>query len=393
MKGYVPTNFNPGSFKSPDKLYYILTLLYWGKVFNKIESQDSFIPLSAKILKYILWDYQTPLSYLISIGVIETNNRYIVGQTSKGYRLTLTYAGAGYKQTEIHSKRIIKKVTQFKNKQIKEMKAMQHIHIWNCLNQITMNSDGARNYIENANLEAEKYFSYLIAIEMIESRTFFQTVDNTAGRLHNNITNLSRQIRPFLRYGNENLIEIDIANSQPFLFNVLISEALKNPSFHSFFNFNHGNIILSYDSGLERYKELTSRGELYEYLMKEMGIKEDRETFKKRFFGKICYCKENPRYITRERKIFAKLFPAVSAIISYYKIEDYKQLAIKLQRAEADIMINTVAKKLAEQGIFLLTIHDSILTTKENVEIVKETILTEFKNKFNLIPTFKIKGA
>ncbi len=78
-------------------------------------------------------------------------------------------------------------------------------------------------------------------------------------------------------------------------------------------------------------------------------------------------------------------------IISYFKKVNYKDLAIELQRVEADIMINSIVPRLAEKKIFVLTIHDSILTTPNNAELVKEVIMKEFK-KFNLQPALKIKG-
>lgn len=45
---------------------------------------------------------------------------------------------------------------------------------------------------------------------------------------------------------------------------------------------------------------------------------------------------------------------------------NHGDLAIVLQRIEADIMINSVVPKLAEKNIFILTIHDSILTKSDN---------------------------
>jgi hypothetical protein len=125
--------------------------------------------------------------------------------------------------------------------------------------------------------------------------------------------------------------------------------------------------------------------------MDNLEIYEDRSLFKIRFFKKVFYSKENPYYISEERKRFTELFPNVSQIISYYKKDDYRNLAISLQRAEAEIMINKVVPKLSEKGIYALTIHDSILTTPDKTETVKKIILKEFENQYGLIPTIKTK--
>ena len=393
MKGYIPSNLSLGAVKHPDKYVYILTLLYYGRVLNESKTKETFIPLSAKILHNVLNDYKNYLTKLISWGIIETNNRYEVGKSSKGYRFTPQYAQAGFRKTEIHSKRIIKKVTDYRNSQTKELTKMEHIHIWNCLKSISIDSEEARAYINDSNLEAEKYFSYLIAVDMIEDGTFFQSVDKTAGRVHNNITNLSRNLRPFLRYNGQRLFEIDIVSSQPFLFNVLINEALKNPSFLSYLEDINKNVNVSYVADVETYKSLTSQGVIYEYLMEKLKATETRQEFKIRFFRSVLYCKENPKYISKDRRRFKELFPTVSEIISFYKKEDYRQLAIQLQRKEAEIMINSISKRLAEKGIFILTIHDSILSTADNTDIIKQIIKDEFQNKYGLTPTIKIKGA
>ena len=75
------------------------------------------------------------------------------------------------------------------------------------------------------------------------------------------------------------------------------------------------------------------------------------------------------------------------------KKEDYRKLAINLQRAEADLMINKVCKRISIERpeIFITTIHDSILTTEENKSYICNVILNEFERNFNLKPSLKIE--
>jgi len=86
-----------------------------------------------------------------------------------------------------------------------------------------------------------------------------------------------------------------------------------------------------------------------------------------------------------------RLFPNVNKIVKYYKKEDYGELAINLQKVEADIMINHVVPRLAEKNIYVLTIHDSIVTLPGHAEFVKQTILKVFNEKYGLVPTVKVK--
>jgi hypothetical protein len=395
MKGYIPSNLKLGAGRHSDKYYYILTQLYYGKIFNKRIEHESFVNLSAKILHDILGcNYKKYLQFLLVNGIIETDNQYIIGQKSKGYRLTEKYRKQKYEQIQITDKNIIENIAMFRAEQENKIKLNQHRYIYDCLQQIKIDAEGARNYIEQNIYNNEEYSSYNISVDLIESKSFFFTVDSTAGRVHNNITNLSRNLRPFLRYNNEKLVEIDIANSQPFLFNILINDYGTYNNYCPISVYDT-NSILSYVSNKKTdiliYRDNTSSGKFYEYLMDNLEIYEDRSLFKVRFFKKVFYSKENLYYISEERKRFTELFPNVSQIISYYKKDDYRNLAISLQRAEAEIMINKVIPKLAELGIYALTIHDSILTTPDNTETVKGIILKEFQNQYGLAPTIKTK--
>ena len=119
----------------------------------------------------------------------------------------------------------------------------------------------------------------------------------------------------------------------------------------------------------------------------------DRQEFKKNFFGKIFFSKNSEKYIYKEKKLFKKLFPFISQIIYYYKSNDYKNLAIQLQRVEADIIINRISRRIVEEkpDCFISTIHDSILTTRKNIKYVSHIIRDEFKKIFNLYQKIKIE--
>lgn len=81
-----------------------------------------------------------------------------------------------------------------------------------------------------------------MSVDYINTKTFFFKVDAIAGRVHTNITNLSRDLRCFLNYEGKQLINIDISNSQPFLFNILIQEFFKTNQPNSSISFNYNNI-------------------------------------------------------------------------------------------------------------------------------------------------------
>jgi hypothetical protein len=397
MKAYIPSILNLGAEKHSDKLYFLLTLIYYGIIFDKRNEKDSFVQLNSSYLKIIIGGrYKTYLQHLIDLGIIESDNQYIVNVKFKGYRLTEKYRFVKSKQVEISNLRILKNISRYKALRKKQIVLPQHKYIYQCLEKVKIEHEQAKYFIESNITNVDEYFSYNASIDLIKAEDWFFVPDSTAGRVHNNITNLPKNLRQFLRYENRALIEIDIANSQPFLFNILIyrylsqySDSLSNSGSNIILSYVHPNYTKYPD--IELYKELTSKGMFYEYLMDKLGITENRDSFKIRFFKKIFYSRENDNYVTAERKAFKGLFPKVAEIISHYKKDGYKQLAIQLQRVEAAIMINKIVPLLAKQKIYVLTIHDSFLTTNENIAVVEKIILAEFKNQYGLVPTVRIK--
>lgn len=393
MKGYIPSNLELGAERHSDKYYYLISQMYYGRIFDKRNDNNSFIPINGKILQSIIGGrYKQYLGNLMDAGIIETNKRYQVGKQSKGYRFTDEFRNVKFRRVEIMDRDIIRKIGMFKDYQRKGLKLPQHKYIYDCLNKVSILEDEARYFIERNSTKAEEYNSYSISVDLIVSLNYFFVVDSTAGRIHNNITNLSSDLRQFLRYNNQELVEIDINNSQPFLFNLLIQDYLDSLSYmDSNIYLSYGNQSLTRYPDIELYKELTSKGKFYEYLMPYFP-NVSRQEFKKKVFGRIFYNGEK-KYEYEEWFTFQDIFPTVAKIISYYKKDNYKNLAISLQKAEAEIMINRIVPRLAGKGIYTLTIHDSILTTEGNTEEVKEIILDEFKNQYGLIPSIKIKNG
>ena len=154
---------------------------------------------------------------------------------------------------------------------------------------------------------------------------------------------------------------------------------------------------------INRYSEKTRNGELWKYLMKKCEIEDkDREKFKKELFEKIFYGRITNK-MSSERRIFEEEFPMVMMIIDYFKKskekklldgendEAFKELARTMQKKESDIMINTIAKRLVKENIFIVTIHDSIMCLEKDAKHIKEVIEEEFNKKHKIIPKINRK--
>uniref|UniRef100_A0A7V3E7I4 Uncharacterized protein n=1 Tax=Ignavibacterium album TaxID=591197 RepID=A0A7V3E7I4_9BACT len=387
LYAYIPSNLDLTTERHRDKFYFIITFIFYGILFDKRKSLNSFAQLYSPYLKKILnGRYKDYIQDLIDEEIIETDNRYIKKLKSKSYRLTEKYSKSKVKRVEITDSKIISNYWKYKEEKKKEITEGHYKFLFNCLEQIEIDYDSAIAFLDKIELNFEQFNSYYCSIERIKNKDWFFIIDKTAGRVHNNLTNLPKIFRPFLRYNNQKLVEIDISNCQPLLFNILISKYfLKDQSvFDSCIN----SPSIPENSDLRLYKELTEKGKFYEFMMDQLGVKEEREKFKVRMFTKIFYGKEEK---SQERTQFEAYFTEVSKIISYYKRVNYKKLSVELQTEEAELMLNNILPILAKNKIFVLTIHDSFLTTHNNIELVKEVIMSEFKKK-GLRPTLKIKS-
>ena len=98
------------------------------------------------------------------------------------------------------------------------------------------------------------------------------------------------------------------------------------------------------------------------------GTKKDREKVKVDFYN-IFFGK----FGQWDWDIFNRFqdnFPLLAEKIIQMKKKNYKQLAHFLQRVESDIVVNGAYLEFLEtyEGEFALTIHDSIVSTKENLD-------------------------
>ncbi len=84
-------------------------------------------------------------------------------------------------------------------------------------------------------------------------------------------------------------------------------------------------------------------------------------------------------------------FPELYKKIVNLKYTDHRKLAVYLQKKESDAIIGNVTKYAMKNNHFILTIHDSIMTTEESVEDLSRAMVNSFKTLYGLTPKLKIK--
>ncbi len=193
-------------------------------------------------------------------------------------------------------------------------------------------------------------------------------------RLNTNLTMMASDLRPFI-IGYENMSYLDLSNSQPVLFNVTL-QSLKEKASDSL------------KMEIDRYFQITIEGRWYEELCGIFGC--DRKTAKKNWML-IAYSKNNECLRLKNR--FKKSFPEVYAVIEQQKKNDYTRFSIGLQKIESQIFIDVICKRLVENEILPLSIHDGVLVDKKHTEKTYQIMTDALCEYIGAIPVIDINGV
>ena len=96
-------------------------------------------------------------------------------------------------------------------------------------------------------------------------------------------------------------------------------------------------------------------------------------------------------FLLHIRESFKKEFPGVYEQIVQQKTYNYKNLARQMQKHEAHVVLDTVANQLMLEDKFFLTIHDSIVTDKSDIEYAIHLMKKAFEENYNLSPNIEPK--
>ncbi|MBP2619111.1 hypothetical protein [Chryseobacterium jejuense] len=411
----------PDFIYNRDKFVYILHLIYAIPAQKKkaIEEYTGYTSISKKILGSIIKDYRKYIDYLKEQNIIEEDN-YIVGLKCGGLRFSEKYRSK-LKPVDITKWTLIKNL-QYLRKEINQKATTELYFLKKWLENLDVDISKARDYLSRELAKDElngighslvRYNSRLLPIERLSAKnniSFF--VDNTAGRLHTPITQLKSELRKHLKWKGKVLYSVDISNSQPYLLQSLMNVELfercnmtdrinaVNPAIDTA---RLKNLIASISSKKDviSFNQIVTSGRFYENfgkLLKEngelIGIPDEKikEKVKEIIFTTF-FSKNTAIRYRNVIKLFKRTFPNVYKVISTIKKDQHNTLAVILQNLEADIILNNVCKKLDKKHpeVPLFTLHDSVITTEDNVELVEKTIQQTMKKFFDKKVSLKIE--
>ena len=404
------------------KASYIMNLLYYIPSSLNEKYEDGWVPICGEVLNNIK-GYKRYINFLqdedfLDKRCIPYSTEY---KTCKKYRLGEAYRKhvLGFHWIEDNSY-FIKKTNELK---ISRMKTADdkcpHLTKWFNPELLSIDSNGALKYtrdIYKKDSEINKKKNKRIySIKSIENECWSYSRKGLDNRLHSIFTSLPKDLRKFIKYNDENLISLDIKNSQPFIYASILNQLI-NPSvnllnnylsneyntlhvstmldlFHSNLNYNEiqgfvnqvldgtfyehfGDIL--YNQGLIS-KDVN--GNCLVYMPKEIKGKWIRKHVKfeslrkasKDVVMQILFSSENHRSDLID--VFMNHYPEIYRVTQCVKKDREKNFfPVLLQNIEADCVLDYCTRLISNSypEMPLFTIHDSIVTTTSYRTILEQ---------------------
>ena len=409
IKRYIPSlvydEIQKLDFKNKEHLYIICDMLYRISIYKK-ESKDysnDFIDIPKYYFRDIICDSSSlsnSINILKSNKIIECDNNYSKNSgKALGYRFNKELLSIII-PVEIDNKVLSKKIIKNKNERNNLVNDKYKVYKEYFLNTFRIDYDNALKYLNNwynisiSNLNSllcgrnfndewikivNKYNHIFMSISAINDGYLFFRRNDTNGRIDTNLTSLKSEYKQFIV--KEDLVQLDIINSQPFILSLYLNSLLCGR-----------NLTKDFKYELNRYSDWTSSGTFYEMFertyFKNTGKTLTRKMIKDMMF-KIFYSK-NGSYV-KEKNIFKNIFPNINELIEKEKEYKHNEFAIKLQKIESKICIDIICEELNKNNIQYYTIHDAWLVNKEDSKKTLDVIYDMFYTHLYRRPEVKIE--
>lgn len=426
---------NPPNFKGKrDCFVYILDLINSipSRKRDEIKSYNGYTPINKKLLQRRIHKYKKYIEYLKYHGIVQENRQYVPLVSSMGLKFSDRYTAANPDRSSlvpviITDWPLIKSIVYLhKNYNVELTEGLSYLKRW-FNNKFEIDFEGGVNYLnELAQQEIDsgetqdlmlRYNSRLLPFLKLKNEEYLFYVDNTGFRLHTNLTQMMSGLRKFIKYDGQTLCAVDIRNSQPFLAISLLDDIIFcannlpdkiiNPKL-----INHDNFPIMLVEKIKRnknepdvllYREYVASGMFYEKfgrLLVENNLIENtpnvtiREEAKEITFSSI-YSPNTSIGYNKPMQLFKQQFPNVFEIFALIKKgkKNHPSFSICLQRLEAELVLHKACEKINTErpDVFTASLHDSIITTEDNVDYIKEVLYNVLKENIGIEPALKVE--
>lgn len=435
LKGFIfeYNEYNKPNLKLDIAVYYLSLFISLPSHYRNAENENYLVSLNSEKLKAIFSKYNKYLDFFTNSKIIEKVLNHSTDKgTSNQYRITEKYLFDDIISYEITDKSLLKKFeittkeNEIENDNLKtDKKAFCHKkrpHLVRYFDDnLTIDKRLAFETIKPyKELNYSKYQSGMQLILEYDRKDWKYSIKpESDNRLHTNLTRTNKELRKCLYYKEEKLSAVDIRASQPFFFAVFLKAFLKKDynlvkqigaskliskkKFEELSNLaiDRDEIIafveiiltedfytnfsthleIPIDKEGKPYKMKTNYIESRSKLQKRRKIDFEQPKIKESFETKRDYAKSvmmevffsSPRTPTKEAKQFRTLYPSVSKVMKFIK-DNCISLDKLLSHIESYCLLDFVAMKFSKnhKNIPIWSIHDSLVTTKQNIQLLKE---------------------
>jgi hypothetical protein len=417
---------HPPKFKYKiDDFYHIIEYLAKGMDQEDLDNNAGFINMSSKVLQKSIHNYKQYLNHLLEHRLIRTDMKYIVGEKCFGY-LIQGYSShkTSVKEIRVQNFVMIKnRAKELNDKKVKLKKTeKKYPYLTKWFNpKLIIDVDKATNKVDELFPEQKggikgtkrgkpsiwnKRFKAIYSIHKFSKQEFYYSVDDNVGRFHSNLTNIKKEVRNYITYDGQKLVNIDIKNSQPLISTILfdVNFYQQNSEHINIFNIPTSLPLLSNNNKsylstiimlvktlqksdnekVKEYIDMVNTGCFYEKINEKLYpealfVKQKiKEMIFTVFFSKNSFIKL-PQAKTKID--FRDNFPEIYEIFRQIKVKNHTALAHILQRIESELIIQNVCKRISEErpDLPIFTIHDSVATIVGNEKYVSLIIKEETK--------------
>lgn len=376
-----------------------------------VRKDDGAAPLQMTYIKKLVPQGQMYLAGLIDLGIIERSGKYVPRAACYHYDFAPSYQSK-YLQLPLKDAKLILRIEgvwkDLRKDHARSLRGISNQTMY--LSKLTIDPE-ALDFIERSyTADTHKFNCAEASITRIMNGDIFYKIDTTSERFHSNVTNLDKDLRPFLKINGQRLVNCDTKNSQPYLSTIILTEPSKvswltnNPAFALLLQ----TLKVSLNKDVNKYITLVVSGQLYEYLMgefKKAGLDLARSETKQQVLRILFARNRMPKDgINRlARQVFIKNFPTVHRIFSKVrghergdKFSNFKRFSILLQRIESYLMLHVILKRIYRElpGVIAITVHDSVMTgiLTNDVEAVRKIMTEELTLFVGYAPKIEIEG-
>jgi hypothetical protein len=395
VRAYIPEglDFDFCRDKWRDRARWLVGRVYLEHHLRSEVHRDDYVPLWSEVLKDVMSAryYRPIIDSAIGARVLEEDPSYWAtggGRAgySKSFRVGPRYRYRPFRSVWLTEPTLVRKLRARQDRDEKELTAPVHCHLRANLHRLGLAKEFPHDGFPTVSLP----------LATIAHREWRFTVCQQ-GRVHTNLTSLRSDLRSYLRFDGQPLYQVDIRNSQPFFMALALRDAGRLEQNRDFLqyreyllNTNHtlnptpsrqsssSPYVVTGDclnntrpnDDIAEYLDLCRTGLLYEHLMDLVGLPqtaENRDFVKQKFFA-VCYGDVRDGN-TRVGRAFQAAFPKCWAAVCRLKNGERGGLARWMQTVESWTLIWRAGRRIMERYPHapLLTIHDSVVTTREFV--------------------------